>query len=79
VGKAAIFLAKANEKPIEKDAEPVQMVTHEVKRGETLFSIARFYGLDVRAVIEFNGLTTSRLWIGQRLRILLRGIRGRLR
>jgi membrane-bound lytic murein transglycosylase D len=79
VGKAAIFLAKANEKPIEKDAEPVQMVTHEVKRGETLFSIARFYGLDVRAVIEFNGLTTSRLWIGQRLRILLQGIRGRLR
>ena len=79
VGKASVFLAKANEKMPEKDAVPVQVVTHEVKRGETLFSIARSYGLDVRAVMGFNGLTTSRLRIGQRLRILLEGLRGVLR
>jgi len=79
VGKASVFLAKANEKMPQKDADPVQVVTHEVKRGDTLFSIARSYGLDVRAVMEFNGLTTSRLRIGQKLRILLEGLRGVLR
>ena len=79
VGKASILLAKTIEKPIEKNTEPTQVVTHEVKRGETLFSIARSYGLEVRALMEFNGLTTSRLLIGQRLRILLEGLRGVLR
>ena len=79
VGKVSVFLAKANEKMPEKDADPVQVVTHEVKRGETLFSIARSYGLDVRTVMEFNGLTTSLLRIGQKLRILLEGLRAVLR
>ena len=77
-GKAAIYLAKANEKILEKQAEPVQVVTHEVKRGETLFSIARSYGLTVRRLMEFNGLTTSQLSIGQKLRVLLDGLRGKL-
>ena len=79
VGKASILLAKTIEKPVEKNTEPTQVVTHEVKRGETLFSIARSYGLEVRALMEFNGLTTSRLLIGQRLRIWLEGLRGVLR
>jgi len=79
VGKASVLLAKTTEKPVEKDVEPTQVVTHEVRRGETLFSIARFYGLEVRTLMEFNGLTTSRLLIGQRLRIWLEGLRGVLR
>lgn len=80
VGKASVLLAKAMEKtPPEKDAEPTRVVTHEVKKGETLFSIARSYGLNVSAVMEFNGLTTTRLLIGQKLRILLEGLRGVLR
>jgi membrane-bound lytic murein transglycosylase D len=83
VGKAQTYLAKANERNIEKestkDVEPVNVVTHEVKRGETLFSIARFYGLTVRALMDFNGLKTPQLKIGQKLGILLQGIRARLR
>lgn len=79
VGKASVFLARLNEKPPAKDAEPVRVVTHEVKRGETLFSIARFYGLDVRALMDFNGLTNTRIRIGQKLRILIEGLRGALR
>jgi len=79
VGKASVLLAKTVEKPLEKDQEPTHIVTHEVKRGETLFSIARFYRWDVRALMEFNGLTTSRLLIGQKLTILLEGLRGVLR
>jgi membrane-bound lytic murein transglycosylase D len=79
VAKAPILLAKANEKPQEKTVEPAQIVMHEVRRGETLFSIARFYGLNVRALMEFNGLTTPRIRIGQKLRIFLDELRGVLR
>jgi membrane-bound lytic murein transglycosylase D len=83
VGKAAIYLAKANDKLSDKylvkvDA-PIKVVTHDVKKGETLFSIARFYGLTVRALMDFNGLKTPQLRIGQKLGILLQGIRARLR
>jgi peptidoglycan lytic transglycosylase D len=79
VGKSAVYLTKASEKVLEKQAEPARLVTHEVKKGETLISIARRYGMEVRALMEFNGLKTSRLRIGQRLRILLDAIRGTLR
>jgi membrane-bound lytic murein transglycosylase D len=75
VGKSAVYLARADKKSKEKEAEAVQMVTHEVRKGETLFAIARHYGQEVRALMEFNGLTTARLRIGQKLRILLEGIR----
>jgi len=56
-----------------------RIVTHEVKRGETLFSIARRYGQQVRALMELNGLTDSRLRIGQKLTVMLQGLRGTLR
>ena len=79
VGKAAIFLAAAIDKPGEKATEPLEVVTHEVKKGETLFSIARRYGLEVRALMALNGLSTARLRIGQRLMIFLQGLRGTLR
>jgi membrane-bound lytic murein transglycosylase D len=62
-----------------RETEETQIVTHEVKRGETLFSIARRYGQQVRALMELNGLTDSRLRIGQKLTVILEGLRGRLR
>jgi membrane-bound lytic murein transglycosylase D len=79
IGKAAIYLAKGRERTFEKQAAPIHVVTHEVKRGETLFSIARLYGLTVRRLMEFNGLKTSQISIGQKLRILLESLRGKLR
>ena len=57
----------------------VEVVTHEVKKGETLFSIARRYGQEVRALMELNGLTSYRLQIGQRLKVIFDGLRGGLR
>jgi membrane-bound lytic murein transglycosylase D len=75
VGKSAVYLAKVDEKFKEKEAEAVQMVTHEVRKGETLFAIARRYGQEMRALMRFNGLTTARLRVGQKLRILMEGIR----
>lgn len=79
VEKAAVLLANITEKAVEKPTEPAHIVMHEVKKGETLFSIARRYGLEVSALMDFNGLTHSRVLIGQKLKILLQGLRGVLR
>jgi membrane-bound lytic murein transglycosylase D len=62
-----------------RETDEVRVVTHEVKKGETLFSIARRYGQQVRALMELNGLTHSRLRIGQKLKIILQELRGTLR
>jgi len=78
VGKATVF-AKANSVLTGKEVGLAKIVTHEVTRGETLFSIARRYGQAVSALMELNGLTTPRLQIGQKLKILFDGIRATLR
>ena len=45
-------------------------VTHRVRSGQTLGSIARQYGTTVKAIQSFNGLRSAhRLRIGQRLRV----------
>jgi soluble lytic murein transglycosylase-like protein len=75
-GHAAIFFIAYQQK---QGTEHVEMVTHEVKKGETLFSIARRYGQEVRAVMELNGLTGYRLRIGQKLKVIFDGLRGGLR
>ena len=62
-----------------RETEEARIVTHEVKRGETLFSIARHYGQQVRALMELNGLTDSHLRIGQKLKIIFEELRGTLR
>lgn len=40
-----------------------------VKRGNTLFSIARWHGTTVSALRAANGLTSNTIYVGQRLRI----------
>jgi membrane-bound lytic murein transglycosylase D len=62
-----------------QEPEETRVVTHEVKRGETLFSIARRYGQQVRALMELNGLINSHLRIGQKLTVILQNLRGTLR
>jgi LysM repeat protein len=78
VGKAAAF-AKAYDAANERSTEVAQAVTHEVKKGETLASIARRYGQEVGALMRFNGLTSARLYVGQQLKILIRSLGGRLK
>jgi len=75
VGQASVFHARLKDQL----SQPVKVVTHHVKKGDTLSAIARRYGLSVRALMDFNGLRTSQLRIGQKLAILLDGIRGTLR
>ena len=77
VGKTAVF-AKANDDLKGKAPAAASMVTHEVKRGETLVSIARYYGQAVKSLMQMNGLTTQRLKIGQQLKVFFGGVRATL-
>ncbi|HEX5107514.1 MAG TPA: LysM peptidoglycan-binding domain-containing protein [Vicinamibacterales bacterium] len=54
----------------ETAASSTTRVTHRVKRGETLFSIAKLYHTTVAAVKRWNRLTGSAIKAGQRLTIL---------
>ena len=47
--------------------------THRVKSGDTLYGIARQYGVTVGAIEEANGLTTTNLRPGQKLKIPAKG------
>ena len=42
---------------------------HTVKKGETLTSVARQYGLSVSQLKKLNGLKRDRIRVGQRLRV----------
>jgi membrane-bound lytic murein transglycosylase D len=75
-GQAILLAAALNER---KESAPVQMITHKVEKGETLFSIARYYGQTVKALMELNGLATPKLKIGQQLKIFIEGVRGVIR
>lgn len=47
---------------------PSCRLVHVVKRGETLSSIARMYGVSVKALMRANGIhDPNRIWVGQRL------------
>lgn len=83
----SLLLAKApapKKESVEPTKEPIaraesEVITHEVRRGETLFSIARRYGQNVRGLMAFNGLTSTSVRVGQQLRVLVDTLRGALR
>lgn len=78
VGKSLLF-AKAYDAGSERALETSESITHEVKKGETLFSIARRYGQEVGSLMRLNGLTNARLYVGQQLKILMQSLSGKLK
>ncbi len=44
-------------------------ITYKVRRGDSLWNIARKFGITTKTIISINHLTTTRLSIGQRLNI----------
>jgi peptidoglycan lytic transglycosylase D len=59
-----------NEVPAKEPKERAQVVHHRVKRGETLYEIARRYGASVQRIVQVNGLRQSHLLrVGSTLRI----------
>ena len=51
------------------DPQPISGTVYVVRRGDTLFSIARRSGTIVQAIMWANGLTSTRIYAGQRLLI----------
>jgi len=51
-------------------APPASGLVHVVRRGDTMYSIARAYGTTVSAIVAANGIANpNRIYVGQRLRI----------
>ncbi|MEM0963725.1 MAG: LysM peptidoglycan-binding domain-containing protein [Bacteroidota bacterium] len=55
---------------------PRRPTTHRVSSGENLTQIARRYGLTVRQLRQWNGLSSDVIRVGQRLRLRAGGSRG---
>ena len=62
VGQSLIIPAKSG-------SNPDNMFLYTVKKGDTLYSIARVYGVNVNSIKNLNYLTSNNLYIGQVLRI----------
>ncbi|HEU4830026.1 MAG TPA: LysM peptidoglycan-binding domain-containing protein [Gemmatimonadales bacterium] len=61
---------RIGETPTERARVATRGSTHTVRSGETLTGVAKRYGVSLRALSSANGLsTTSKIRIGQRLRI----------
>lgn len=62
-------LAKPNPPIVKEPAAPAsqKMNTHTVASGETLFSIARKYGVSVGQIQDWNGLSGNSIVLGQKL------------
>jgi len=55
------------------DSGKLKVVTHKVKKGETLLSIAKTYGQRVSQLMELNGLRNRQVRVGQDLIVILDG------
>ncbi len=68
----AVVASNVRPPAVESDsaASDVTRVTHRVKQGETLFSIAKLYQTTIAALKEANSLTGSAIRAGQRLTVL---------
>lgn len=59
--------------PLAVQAAPVQVADPEtvyiVQRGDTLSAIARRYGVTVQALVSYNSLSSTTIYVGQRLLI----------
>lgn len=49
--------------------QPAESVHYEVRRGDSLWSIARNYGIDVDSLRQSNNLASNQIFAGQTLRI----------
>lgn len=53
-----------------QDVESQDVSQHIVKRGESLYSIARLYGCSVNQLKEWNNISSSTIKIGQKLEVM---------
>lgn len=62
--------AKKNDKKVEKkDSKKVSKRTHTVRKGESLWDIAKKYGVTIEEIVKWNGLNGTRIQAGQTLQV----------
>lgn len=44
-------------------------ISHTVKSGESLFSLAKMYGSSIEEIVQWNGLTSNNIKVGQTLQV----------
>lgn len=59
-----------NEKSLPKN-DGKNMIVHKVKRGDTLYDIAKKYGVELVSLKEWNNLSNNKLKIGMELKVFL--------
>lgn len=69
VAKAQVEPRLTGQKTHKKGSVNKRIVYYRVKKGDTLHSIARRYGVDVDSIRALNGLRGERIVAGQRLKI----------
>ncbi len=52
-----------------EEVKKPQPTTHIVRRGESLASISREYGVSIENIVSWNNLSSTRITVGQRLKI----------
>ncbi len=67
--KVAKYVKKRNKKSRKPNQSKKRIVTHKVRSGETLFRIAKRYRTSVHKIMHMNGLKSTKIRAGKRLRI----------
>lgn len=62
-------LTVIEDQEVEKEAPQKQTITHKVKKGEVMQSIAKYYGVSVKQILAANALRNGKLKTGQVLNI----------
>lgn len=68
--KLNLVVAKSQFKVEKPKAQPAREQIHEVKAGETLWSISRQYGVTVEELLKWNNKEDNNLSLGEKLKIL---------
>lgn len=55
--------------PVKTSSTGIFLPTHKVKKGESIYTIARMYGVDVQKFKNYNSLRSSKILVGQVLKI----------
>jgi membrane-bound lytic murein transglycosylase D len=72
VGQTIFITNKVNDPPGKpSEIEPV-VKFHEVKASDTLYSVAKHYGITIKDLMEWNGKTDFSLHVGEKLRVARR-------
>jgi membrane-bound lytic murein transglycosylase D len=67
-----VLQAQSQPQPQSQTQAQAERIVYRVKRGDTLFSIARLYRTTVDSIKSWNKLRTNSIQVGQRLTIFPR-------